>query len=47
MNAMHDPHFAAAVPRGSGAGIGKIGPYNEIGNFYRGGAIEFLWIEWY
>ncbi len=47
MNAMHNPHFAAAVPRGSGAGIGKVGPYNEIGNFYRGGAIEFPWIEWY
>jgi uncharacterized protein len=47
MNAMHNPHFAAAVPRGSGAGIGKVGPYNEIGNFYRGGAFEFPWLEWY
>jgi len=47
MNAMHNVHFAAAVPRGSGAGIGQVGPYNEIGNFYRGGAIEFPWLEWY
>jgi predicted acyl esterase len=47
MNAMHNPHFAAAVPRGSGAGIGKVGSYNEIGNFYRGGAFQFPWLEWY
>ncbi|MBI4500712.1 MAG: CocE/NonD family hydrolase, partial [Gemmatimonadetes bacterium] len=47
MNAMQNPHFAAAVARGSGAGIGKVGPYNELGNFYRGGAIEFPWLGWY
>jgi putative CocE/NonD family hydrolase len=47
MNAMHNPHFGAAVPWGSGAGIGKVGPYNEIGNFYRGGAFEFPWLDWY
>jgi uncharacterized protein len=47
MNAMHNPHLAAAVPRGSGAGIGKVGAYNEIGNFYRGGAFQFPWLEWY
>jgi uncharacterized protein len=47
MNAMHNPHFAAAVPRGSGAGIGKVGPYNELGNFYRGGVFEFPWLAWY
>jgi uncharacterized protein len=32
---------------GSGAGIGKVGPYNEMGNFYRGGAIQGLFFSWY
>ena len=47
MNAMHHPAFAAAVPRGSGAGIGKIGPYNEMGNHYRGGVFQNFWLSWY
>src|SRR5262245_43293631 len=47
MNAMHHPAFAAAVPRSSGAGIGRVGPYNEMGNFYRGGIIQNAWLSWY
>ncbi|MEZ4589066.1 MAG: CocE/NonD family hydrolase [Gemmatimonadales bacterium] len=47
MNAMHHPAFAAAVPRGSGAGIGRIGPYNEMGNHYRGGVFQNFWLSWY
>ena len=47
MNAMHHPAFAAAVPRGSGAGIGKVGPYNEMGNHYRGGVFQNFWLSWY
>lgn len=47
MNAMHHPAFAAAVPRGSGAGIGHIGPYNEMGNHYRGGVFQNFWLSWY
>jgi predicted acyl esterase len=47
MNAMQNPHFAAAVPMSSGAGIGKVGPYNEMGSFYRGGVVENLWYDWY
>lgn len=47
LNAMHHPALAAAVPMGSGAGIGRVGPYNEMGNFYRGGAIMNLWFAWY
>lgn len=43
----HPPGLAAAVPMGSGAGIGKVGPYNEMGNFYRGGAVQMLWFQWY
>ncbi len=47
MNAMHHPAFAAAVPTGSGAGIGRIGPYNEKGNHYRGGVFQNFWLSWY
>lgn len=47
MNSMQHPALAAAVPMGSGAGIGKVGAYNEMGNFYRGGAIQNFWFTWY
>jgi putative CocE/NonD family hydrolase len=47
MNAMQNPHFAAAVPMSPGAGIGTIGPYHEMGSFYRGGVVENLWFDWY
>ena len=47
MNAMHHPAFAAAVPQGSGAGIGQVGPYNEMGNHYRGGVFQNFWLSWY
>lgn len=47
LNAMHHPALAATVPVGSGAGIGKIGPYDEMGNFYRGGVVQNLWFSWY
>jgi uncharacterized protein len=41
------PGLAATVPMGSGAGIGRVGPYNEMGNFYRGGVVQLLWFSWY
>ena len=47
MNAMQNPHFAAAVPMSSGAGIGHVGRYDEMGNFYRGGIFQNLWLSWY
>jgi putative CocE/NonD family hydrolase len=47
LNGTHPPGLAAAVPMGSGAGIGRVGPYNEMGNFYRGGAVQMLWFSWY
>ena len=47
MNAMGHPAFAAAVPRSAGAGIGRMGPYNEMGNHYRGGVFQNLWFSWY
>jgi uncharacterized protein len=47
LNAEHHPALAATVPVGSGAGIGRVGPYNEMGNFYRGGSIQNFWFAWY
>ncbi len=48
LNAANIPGLAAVVPMGSGAGIGKVGPYNEMGNFYRGGAVHLAgWVGWY
>lgn len=34
------------IPQSFGAGVGKVGPYNEQGNFYRGGAVQMLFIDW-
>src|ERR1700727_755026 len=34
------------IPQSFGAGVGKVGPYNEQGNWYRGGAIQMLFIAW-
>ena len=47
LNGTQPPSLAATVPMGSGAGIGKTGPYNEMGNFYRGGVIQAFWFSWY
>lgn len=40
------PGFAAMNVQGFGAGVGKIGPYYEMGNWYRGGAVQMLFISW-
>jgi hypothetical protein len=40
------PGFAAMNVQGFGAGVGRIGPYYEQGNWYRGGAIQMLFITW-
>lgn len=40
------PAHAAAVPMGMGAGIGRMGPYYEQGNFYRGGVIQLPMMAW-
>jgi predicted acyl esterase len=47
LNASQPPGLAATVPMGSGAGIGKVGPYNEQGNWFRGGAVQMFWFAWY
>jgi putative CocE/NonD family hydrolase len=38
--------LATFIPEGYGAGIGRMGPYFEQGNFYRGGAVQMLFIPW-
>jgi putative CocE/NonD family hydrolase len=44
--AMGIPSYAAMIPQGFGAGVGKVGPYYEQGNWYRGGAVQMLFIAW-
>ncbi len=40
------PAFAAMNVQGFGAGVGRVGPYYEQGNWYRGGAVQMLFITW-
>jgi uncharacterized protein len=38
--------LATIIPMGFGAGVGRVGPYYEQGNWYRGGAVQMLFIAW-
>jgi putative CocE/NonD family hydrolase len=38
--------LAAINPQGFGAGVGRVKPYYEQGNWYRGGAVQMLFIAW-
>ena len=40
------PAYAAMNVQGHGAGIGRVGPYWEQGNWYRGGAVQMLFTTW-
>jgi len=40
------PAHAAMVPQGFGAGVGRVGPFYEQGNWYRGGAEQMLFFVW-
>ncbi|MEZ4586409.1 MAG: CocE/NonD family hydrolase [Gemmatimonadales bacterium] len=44
--AQGSPGYAAMIPQGFGAGVGRVGPYYEQGNWYRGGAVQMLFIAW-
>ena len=44
--AQNNPAFTAMIPQGFGAGVGRVGPYYEQGNWYRGGAVQMLFIAW-
>ena len=40
------PSFAAMNVQGFGAGVGRVGPYYEQGNWYRGGAPQGPYLGW-
>jgi len=44
--ALAPPALATMIPMGFGAGVGRMGPYYEQGNWYRGGAVQMLFIAW-
>jgi len=44
--AMDHPAHAAMVPKAAGAGIGRVGPFYEQGNWYRGGVYQMLFSTW-
>lgn len=46
VTALGNPADAAFIPMGYGAGVGRVGPYYEQGNWYRGGAVQMLFIDW-
>ncbi|MEM6415990.1 MAG: CocE/NonD family hydrolase [Pseudomonadota bacterium] len=41
------PAHAAMIPAAPGCGIGVVGPYQEQGNWYRGGVPQGGWLSWY
>ena len=40
------PAHAAMVPMAAGAGIGRVAPFHEQGNWYRGGVFQMLFATW-
>ncbi|HEX4167545.1 MAG TPA: CocE/NonD family hydrolase [Bryobacteraceae bacterium] len=44
--ALGNPAFSAMIPESFGAGVGRVRPYYEQGNWYRGGAVQMLFIAW-
>lgn len=43
---LNNKYLTTIIPQSFGAGVGKVGPYNEQGNWYRGGAVQMLFIDW-
>src|SRR6201991_4386251 len=41
-----NPAFTTMIPESFGAGVGRVAPYFEQGNWYRGGAVQMLFIAW-
>ena len=41
-----NPALAAMNPQGFGAGVGRVDGWYEQGNWYRGGAVQMLFIAW-
>ena len=44
--AQGNPAFTTMIAQGFGAGVGRVHPYFEQGNWYRGGAVQMLFIAW-
>ncbi|MCC6581027.1 MAG: CocE/NonD family hydrolase, partial [Phycisphaeraceae bacterium] len=44
--AMGPTGLGTIIPQGFGAGVGRVGPFYEQGNWYRGGAVQMLFIAW-
>jgi putative CocE/NonD family hydrolase len=44
--AQGSPALTTIIPQGFGAGVGRVKPYFEQGNWYRGGAVQMLFIAW-
>ena len=40
------PAFTTMIAQGFGAGVGRVGGFYEQGNWYRGGAVQMLFIAW-
>ncbi|HEU4770054.1 MAG TPA: CocE/NonD family hydrolase [Pyrinomonadaceae bacterium] len=40
------PAFTTMITQGFGAGVGRVGGFYEQGNWYRGGAVQMLFIAW-
>jgi putative CocE/NonD family hydrolase len=40
------PGLATMIVEGFGAGVGRVGPYYEHGNWFRGGAVQLLFATW-
>ncbi len=38
--------LGAFIPMGFGAGVGRVAPYYEQGNWFRGGAVQMLFMMW-
>ena len=38
--------LATFIPESFGAGVGRVGPYYEQGNWFRGGAVQMLFGSW-
>jgi len=39
--------LAAIIPESFGAGVGRVAPYYEQGNWFRGGAVQMLFASWF
>ena len=44
--ALGNPALATTIAQGYGAGVGRVGGWYEQGNWYRGGAVQMLFIAW-